>query len=184
MIDSVKVMGYVYDASLTLRMTFSLDIPSDASPLLQIQIGDDHPKGIPCSVGGLARRVRSCLLVAVSSRADALSGMIQRGCGVFPTGHHRPLHRWSGSRTRKSRCLDAIPGEATGSRSTRCLPWTTTELFLACVSVPPSSSGHPFSGPGFRAPVLSSTRGEVPTWPFHVEHACSKKEEFASVDHW
>ena len=43
MIDSVKVMGYVYDASLTLRMTFSLDIPSDASPLLQIQIGDDHP---------------------------------------------------------------------------------------------------------------------------------------------
>ena len=55
MIDSVKVVGS--DASFVasrLRMTFSLGIPSDTSPSLQIQIGDDHPKGMPCSVGRLA----------------------------------------------------------------------------------------------------------------------------------
>jgi len=54
----------------TLRTTFSLDIPSDASPSLQVHIGDDQPKGIPGSVGGLVWRVRLCLLVAVASESS------------------------------------------------------------------------------------------------------------------
>lgn len=61
----------------TLRTTFSLDIPSDASPSFQVQIGDDEPKGMP---GGLVWRVRLCLLVAVASQADGeLKSLVRDG---------------------------------------------------------------------------------------------------------
>lgn len=56
----------------TLRTTFALDIPSDASPAFQIRVGDQplhtdtitHPK-IKFD-GGLEWKVRLCLLVAVA----------------------------------------------------------------------------------------------------------------------
>ncbi|KAH7884076.1 Rgp1-domain-containing protein [Phlebopus sp. FC_14] len=57
----------------TLRTTFSLDIPSDASPAFQVQLGEAGQKSSG-STGGLCWRVRLRLLVAVaaeSSQADA-----------------------------------------------------------------------------------------------------------------
>ncbi|KAJ3807538.1 Rgp1-domain-containing protein [Lentinula aff. lateritia] len=56
----------------TLRTTFALDIPSDASPAFQIRVGDQpfhtdamtHPKSK--FNGGLEWKVRLCLLVAVA----------------------------------------------------------------------------------------------------------------------
>src|SRR5215471_13376036 len=50
----------------TLRTTFALDIPPDASPAFQINIGD----GV--STGGLEWKVRLCLLVAVASESSSL----------------------------------------------------------------------------------------------------------------
>ncbi|KAI6153006.1 Rgp1-domain-containing protein [Pisolithus tinctorius] len=48
----------------TLRTTFSLDIPSDASPAFQVQIGEEQQ-----GVGGLSWRVKLCLLVGVASES-------------------------------------------------------------------------------------------------------------------
>ncbi|KAH9836631.1 Rgp1-domain-containing protein [Rhodofomes roseus] len=48
----------------TLRTTFSLDIPPDASPAFQVDVGADQGGGRP---GGLEWKVRLCLLVAVAS---------------------------------------------------------------------------------------------------------------------
>ena len=53
-----------------LRTTFSLDIPSDASPAFQVGVGEGGEDG----VGGLEWRVRLCLLVAVVSE-EANAGM-------------------------------------------------------------------------------------------------------------
>lgn len=49
----------------TLRTTFSLDIPPDASPAFQVSI--DGAPGTQSSPGGLEWKVRLCLLVAVAS---------------------------------------------------------------------------------------------------------------------
>ncbi|KAI6096233.1 Rgp1-domain-containing protein [Pisolithus croceorrhizus] len=49
----------------TMRTTFSLDIPSDASPAFQIQIGEEQQ-----GVGGLSWRVKLCLLVGVASESS------------------------------------------------------------------------------------------------------------------
>lgn len=48
----------------TLRTTFSLDIPSDASPAFQVQIGEEQQ-----GMGGLSWRVKLCLLVGVASES-------------------------------------------------------------------------------------------------------------------
>lgn len=48
----------------TLRTTFSLDIPSDASPAFQVQIGEEQQ-----GAGGLSWRVKLCLLVGVASES-------------------------------------------------------------------------------------------------------------------
>ncbi|KAF9475530.1 Rgp1-domain-containing protein [Pholiota conissans] len=68
----------------TLRTTFSLDIPSDASPAFQIRVGTPpNPPSIPDSdnpvppaptPGGLEWKVRLCLLVAIASESS-LPGM-------------------------------------------------------------------------------------------------------------
>ncbi|KAF8879966.1 Rgp1-domain-containing protein [Infundibulicybe gibba] len=51
--------------SSTLRTTFSLDIPSDASPAFQVRVGEhQNPRA---SFGGLEWKVRLCLLVAVAA---------------------------------------------------------------------------------------------------------------------
>lgn len=58
----------------TLRTTFSLDIPSDASPAFQIKVGSDNIKSAnsasTSSAGGLEWKVRLCLSVAVTSETS------------------------------------------------------------------------------------------------------------------
>ncbi|KAJ3982973.1 Rgp1-domain-containing protein [Lentinula detonsa] len=61
----------------TLRTTFALDIPSDASPAFQIKVGDDNLHSInadtlpkPKLEGGLEWKVRLCLLVAVAKETS------------------------------------------------------------------------------------------------------------------
>ncbi|KAI0358916.1 Rgp1-domain-containing protein [Trametes cingulata] len=53
----------------TLRTTFSLDIPPDASPAFQASLTDpmDSGRGNPTRPGGLEWKVRLCLLVAIAS---------------------------------------------------------------------------------------------------------------------
>ncbi|TFK71687.1 Rgp1-domain-containing protein [Pluteus cervinus] len=51
----------------TLRTTFSLDIPSDASPAFQVRVGGNYAGAPVTSPGGLEWKVRLCLLVAVAS---------------------------------------------------------------------------------------------------------------------
>lgn len=51
----------------TLRTTFSLDIPPDASPAFQVDISGRPHKGSAPKHGGLEWKVRLCLLVAVAS---------------------------------------------------------------------------------------------------------------------
>lgn len=56
--------------SSTLRATFALDIPPDASPAFQIEIQGEPgylEPPIPAGPGGLEWKVRLCLLVAVAS---------------------------------------------------------------------------------------------------------------------
>ncbi|KAJ7596555.1 Rgp1-domain-containing protein [Mycena floridula] len=66
----------------TLRTTFSLDIPSDASPAFQIKVGTDRGS----KPGGLDWKVRLCLLVAVvpetsfaGSEGVRLKGLVRDG---------------------------------------------------------------------------------------------------------
>lgn len=54
----------------TLRTTFSLDIPSDASPAFQVRVGDISPGAPHTSPGGLEWKVRLCLLVAVCAESS------------------------------------------------------------------------------------------------------------------
>jgi hypothetical protein len=56
--------------SSTLRATFALDIPPDASPAFQIEVQGEPgylEPPIPVGPGGLEWKVRLCLLVAVAS---------------------------------------------------------------------------------------------------------------------
>jgi hypothetical protein len=57
----------------TLRTTFALDIPSDAAPAFRLALG-----GAP-SEGGLAWKVRLCLLVAVAAPGAPVRGMVREG---------------------------------------------------------------------------------------------------------
>jgi RAB6A-GEF complex partner protein 2 len=57
----------------TLRTTFALDIPSDAAPAFQLSLG-----GAP-SEGGLAWKVRLCLLVSVAAAGAQVRGMVREG---------------------------------------------------------------------------------------------------------
>ncbi|RDB27414.1 hypothetical protein Hypma_004304 [Hypsizygus marmoreus] len=54
----------------TLRTTFSLDIPSDASPAFQVRVGQNQPGGPVTTLGGLEWKVRLCLLVAVAAESS------------------------------------------------------------------------------------------------------------------
>ena len=64
----------------TLRTTFSLDIPSDASPAFQIRVGTppassslETPNSAapPRTPGGLEWKVRLCLLVGIASESSS-----------------------------------------------------------------------------------------------------------------
>jgi RAB6A-GEF complex partner protein 2 len=61
----------------TLRTTFALDIPPDATPAFRLALG-----GRPAE-GGLAWKVRLCLLVAVAAPEAQVRGMAREG----PRGH-------------------------------------------------------------------------------------------------
>jgi hypothetical protein len=61
----------------TVRTTFALDIPPDATPAFRLSLG-----GKP-SEGGLAWKVRLCLLVAVAAPDAQVRGMVREG----PRGH-------------------------------------------------------------------------------------------------
>ena len=57
----------------TLRTTFALDIPPDAAPAFRLSLG-----GAP-SEGGLAWKVRLCLLVAIAAPGAQVRGMVRDG---------------------------------------------------------------------------------------------------------
>ena len=58
----------------TLRTTFSLDIPSDASPAFRVCVGaGTGGSGSASASGGLEWKVRLCLLVAVA-KEEAKTG--------------------------------------------------------------------------------------------------------------
>lgn len=59
----------------TLRTTFALDIPPDAAPAFRISLGG----GASSSDGGLAWKVRLCLLVAVAAPGAHLRGLVREG---------------------------------------------------------------------------------------------------------
>src|SRR6266404_1322389 len=59
--------------SQTLRTTFALDIPPDAAPAFRLSLGDAP------SEGGLAWKVRLCLLVAVATPGAQVRGMVRDG---------------------------------------------------------------------------------------------------------
>lgn len=61
----------------TLRTTFALDIPPDATPAFRLALG-----GKPAE-GGLAWKVRLCLLVAVAAPEAQVRGLAREG----PRGH-------------------------------------------------------------------------------------------------
>ena len=63
----------------TLRTTFALDIPSDATPSFRLSLGKPSSEG----EGGLAWKVRLCLLVAVAAPDAQVRGMVRDG----PRGH-------------------------------------------------------------------------------------------------
>lgn len=54
----------------SLRTTFALDIPSDASPAFQVQIGEGSHTNL--DRGGLEWKVRLCLLVAVAGERSVI----------------------------------------------------------------------------------------------------------------
>ena len=58
----------------TLRTTFALDIPPDAAPAFRLSLG-----GAPPSEGGLAWKVRLCLLVAITAPGAQVRGMVRDG---------------------------------------------------------------------------------------------------------
>lgn len=94
----------------TLRTTFSLDIPSDASPAFQICISNNTPEPSSSSGGGLAWKVRLCLLVAVAASKPSSVGApsslplirtLERdgprgewGSSWIATSENAPLHKW------------------------------------------------------------------------------------------
>src|SRR5260370_42315092 len=57
----------------TLRTTFALDIPPDATPSFRLSLGGKQ------SEGGLAWKVRLCLLVAVGAPGGQGGGMAHGG---------------------------------------------------------------------------------------------------------
>jgi hypothetical protein len=66
----------------TLRTTFALDIPSDATPSFRLSLGG-KPSPSSSESGGLAWKVRLCLLVAVAAPDAEVRGMVREG----PRGH-------------------------------------------------------------------------------------------------
>jgi RAB6A-GEF complex partner protein 2 len=85
----------------TLRTTFALDIPSDATPSFQLSLGGGKPSsdGGAMGMGGLAWKVRLCLLVAMAAPDTQVRGMLREsprghwGSTWVPTDSLAPLER-------------------------------------------------------------------------------------------
>ncbi|GLB36773.1 putative rgp1-domain-containing protein [Lyophyllum shimeji] len=78
----------------TLRTTFTLDIPSDASPAFQVRVGTNQPGGPFITLGGLEWKVRLCLLVAV---ADEASEVGTEGVRIKQLVRDGPRGEWGSS---------------------------------------------------------------------------------------
>jgi len=78
----------------TLRTTFALDIPSDASPAFQVRVGMNQPGGPFTTFGGLEWKVRLCLLVAV---ADESSEVGTEGVRIKQLLKDGPRGEWGSS---------------------------------------------------------------------------------------
>jgi hypothetical protein len=73
----------------TLRTTFSLDIPSDASPAFRVQVGSETDGS-----GGLEWKVRLCLLVAVAAESSRAG---REGVRLKSMVRDGPRGRWGSS---------------------------------------------------------------------------------------
>src|ERR1700722_4037441 len=76
-----------------LRTTFSLDIPSDASPAFQVKVGG-NAESRGSMPGGLEWRVRLCLLVAVAAESSIASSEGVRLRSLIRDG---PRGQWGSS---------------------------------------------------------------------------------------
>ena len=107
--------------SSVLRTTFSLDIPSDASPAFQVELGDANQKA-SASPGGLVWRVRLSLLVAVAAESSQSSA---DGVWLKQLGQEGPAGEWGTSYKAypsiapKERPRQDGPGEQTSSTWTQ-----------------------------------------------------------------
>jgi hypothetical protein len=79
----------------TLRTTFALDIPSDASPAFQIRVGTTHHDDDDASVpAGLSWKIRLCLLVGIASD-QSISGL--QGTRLRSLARDGPRGEWGTS---------------------------------------------------------------------------------------
>ncbi|KAG5636929.1 hypothetical protein H0H81_006362 [Sphagnurus paluster] len=78
----------------TIRTTFALDIPSDASPAFNVRVGMNQPGGPFTTFGGLEWKVRLCLLVAV---ADETSEVGTEGVRMKQLVRDGPRGEWGSS---------------------------------------------------------------------------------------
>ncbi|KAF8060802.1 Rgp1-domain-containing protein [Lyophyllum atratum] len=78
----------------TLRTTFALDIPSDASPAFQMRVGMNQPGGPFTTFGGLEWKVRLCLLVAVAAESSQVG---TEGVRVKQLVRDGPRGEWGSS---------------------------------------------------------------------------------------
>ena len=113
--------------SQTLRTTFALDIPSDAAPAFRLSLGGTS------SGGGLAWKVRLCLLVAVAAPGAQVRGMAREG----------PRGRWGSTwvptdsiapRERPPKSADPVPSSppaAAASPPTRSWASFLASTFLS-----------------------------------------------------
>jgi hypothetical protein len=121
-----------------LRTTFSLDIPSDASPAFQVGMGELGEDG----VGGLEWRVKLCLIVAVASEeADAgtedvrFKGMVKDG----PRGAWGSTWRASSSIVPMEKREEVqVPKQVDGSSSSGVRGWA---YYLASALLGTSTTG-------------------------------------------
>ena len=104
--------------SAALRTTFSLDIPSDASPAFQVEVGDGHG----ALGGGLAWRVRLSLLVAVTGESAPTDG---DGVRFRQMGPDAASGEWGTAYT----AYPSIAPKVRAHRETESATWT--QLFVS-----------------------------------------------------
>ncbi|EGN94146.1 hypothetical protein SERLA73DRAFT_78067 [Serpula lacrymans var. lacrymans S7.3] len=110
----------------TLRTTFSLDIPSDASPAFQVKIGGT-PSQTSGSTGGLEWRVRLCLLVSVAAET---SHMGPDGARLKQLVRDGPKGEW-GTSWKASATIAPFERPQPDTNDTKQQPTTWTQYFVS-----------------------------------------------------